>query len=211
MKINTYLSILLILFSLLTACSKESLDIEEPAIEEKGIQKITHHFNTMKEYRQFVAKQEALLNKEFAVNIPVSSDAGAASNYDQTSGVPANWGSGYHSYQFEFNNFTGTYPDRLEFNVQIAFQAYSPAYLQGVFLTPSWGVLNGIDTHLEQAQFFISGYDYYTATLHWIYVEKMVVGSVVVNENYYKVLGTVKRTEQNPSFVTAVLSYTKKN
>ena len=94
--------------------------------------------------------------------------------------------------------------------VYVSASQFSPSSLQGVFLTAEQFPFSGNQTHLEQAQFFISGSNFYTATLHWVYIEQMIVGSVVIKENSFKVLGTVKHTPEDPNFVTAVLNYTKK-
>ena len=159
---------------------------------------------------QIKAKQDALLDKEFTINIPTSSDVNRKKTSAETAIVGADWWSGSHEYNFGFEHFAGVFPDQLEFRVYVSSSSYSPSSLEGVFLTRSWAPFGGIQTHLEQAQFFISGSNYYTATLHWVYVEQMVVGSVIVDETYYKALGIVKHAPEDPSFVTAVLSYVKK-
>lgn len=213
MKIQQYFVSLAFVISLTLGCSKEPLELTKQAEDKKEIPTLTRHFGSVEEANQFLAKQEALLNKEIEVRLPSFSPIerrsvksfGSSKIMSGDSEYFKDWG--WQTYNFEFESLKNIFPHLLEFNVYIS-PVQAPT-LGAVFLTAGGEFFPGIRSSLQQSNHNITGTGrYFNSSLNYIYVEEMSVGSVVIKRNVFRTQGTVKHEPAAGNMVIASLNYT---
>lgn len=209
---------IVLLLSLSVGCSKETIEIEKVDDINETRTVVVRNFNTIKEAEEFRAQQTNLLSKGIEMNmkssaIPVRSKSGSGGSAKtmlaQSTYQFFMYGEGWHKYNFEFESLKNYFPHLLEFNVHLS--GASNPVLGAIILTAGSEILSGNQTILTPNFNTVNGSStQFTASLNYIYEEKLVVASVVVYHTVYRTVVTVSRGV-SAEMVIAHIIYTKIN